>query len=156
MARGASNIVEVLMSLFVEAGGQSITKGGGGLLKNAARKIGWASKESEKGGRLKGHSLGGHAMGTGFGKAKNLQNYDPKNHHRDQMAAHYSRGSRSGSGLLAPPAKNTRPSSLFGRSSFQGANTISGDPNTRWVRNDNGPQRNSYAPQPRSFIRFGK
>lgn len=156
MSKGFGGIVETLMSLFVEAGGQSVTKGGGGLLKGAARKIGWASPEQEQGGRLKGHSLGGHSMGAGFGRAKNLGNYNPKTHHLDQMHAQLNRGSRSGSGALPPRPRNTRPTNLFGRSSFEGANTINGDPKTRWVKQGGNSGRNSYAPPPRSFIKFGK
>ena len=72
MSKGFSNSVEVVMSLFVEAGGAGVTRGGGGLLKNAARKIGWASSDTGSGGRLKGHRIGGHRMGAGFGRARGL------------------------------------------------------------------------------------
>lgn len=160
MAQGFANIVEVVMSLFVEIGGQGVTRGGGGLLRSAASRIGWASRSGGgRGGRLGGHSLGGHSMGSSFGGGGGLGHYDPKDHYRRSMAMHYSRGAYSGSGLGGPKQKPSRPAHLFGRSTFEGANSLSGDPNTRWVRQGGGRGpygAGSYSPTPRSFIRLNK
>ncbi len=156
MSKGFGNIVEVVMSLFVEAGGAGVTRGGGGILKNAARKIGWASSESSSRGRIGGHRIGGHRMGAGFGRARGLHNYDPKTHHLNMQSAHYSRGSRSGSGMLPPPRKSNKPASLYGRSGFQGAETLSGEAGTRWVRHGGYGGRGGYTPNPRSFIKYNR
>ena len=156
MSRGLGGIVETVMSLFVEAGGAGVRKGGGGLLMTAARSIGWANKSGGRGGRMAGHSLGGHRMGAGFGRGQDLSHYDPKTAHLQQQSAYYGSGAFSGSGLAPMKPRNTRPVALHGRSSFSGANTINGDPNNRWVRGGRGGNYGSYAPAPRSFIRFNK
>ncbi len=151
---GLQGLVQILMSVFVEAGGQGVTRGGKGILLSGLRKIGWAKSEEGSGGRLKGHRLGGHRMGSGIGGSRaNLSSYNPKDAHRNQLMADMNRGRRSGSDILRRKMGPQKPAHLFGRSVFQGADTLNGNPTNRWVRNRGGDRR-SPTPRPRSFIKF--
>ena len=154
MSAGISGLIQMLTSLFVEAGGQGVTRGGGGILLSGLRKIGWAKGGSGGGGgRLGGHSIGGHRMGSGVGRGGNLSNYNPKTAHRDQLQADMNRGRRSGSDMIKKKNGPNRPANLAGRSSFSGSETLSGNSTERWVRKGSS-QGKGYAPKPRSFIKF--
>jgi len=143
----------MLTSLFVEAGGQGVARGGGGILLSGLRKIGWAKGEAGESSRLGGHKLGGHRMGAGVGAKSNFGNYDPKTAHKDQLQADMNRGRRSGSDMIKKKSGPSRPANLAGRSSFSGAETLSGNSTDRWVRKG-GKQGKGYSPKPRSFIKF--
>ena len=150
------DLIQMLMSFFVEAGGQGIGRGGKGALMAGFRKIGWAKGGGGGGGksRLGGHSLGGHRMGSGVGRGgynSRTGKYNAKEALKAQMAADANRGRRSGSDQVKKKA-GSAPAHLHGRSSFSGTASISGNPNNRWVRNQRGG--GSYTPKPRSFIKF--
>ena len=146
------NILQVLMSFFVEAGGQGIGRGGKGMLLSGFRKIGWAKAEEGKGGRITGHKLGGHALGSGGTARANLTNYNPKTDLQDRMAADFNRGRRSGSDIKKASKKGNMPSHLHGRSVFTGAESLTGESTGRWVKQGNNSK--SVTRKPRSFIKF--
>lgn len=142
------------MSVFVETGGQGVTRGGKGILLSGLRKIGWAKSEEGGGGRLRGHRIGSHRMGSGVGGSRaNLSNYNPKEAHKSQLQSDMNRGRRSGSDILKRKGGQQRPPHLHGRSTFQGAETLTGNPTDRWVRGGKSGAK-SATPRPRSFIKF--
>ncbi|MFN8388923.1 MAG: hypothetical protein U0136_01375 [Bdellovibrionota bacterium] len=148
---GFNDLLQILVSFFVEAGGQGVSRGGKGIVLSGLRKIGWAKGGGGGGGRMRSHRLGGHRMGSGVGGARNLANYNPKNDLKARMAADANRGRRSGSGAKEYKPGGA-PAHLHGRSSFTAANTLSGNSGSRWVR---GKQtRGNGAPHPRGFIKF--
>ena len=151
MSAGIGSLIQVIMSILVEAGGQTASRGGGGLLLSAARKIGWANQKDEKEGRLKGHKIGGHTMGSGFGQRRDLVNYNPKEDHKRRLDSDMNRGRRSGSDILKRQTKKNKPSHLFGRPLFEGTESISGNPQSRWIKTTK--SRGSATPRPRSFIK---
>ncbi len=156
MAANFSGLIETLVSLFVDIGGNGAKSGGKGLLLAGARKIGWASGGggSTRGGRFSGHSLSGHRMGSGSGGARrNLTNYNPKNDYQQRASEHYNRGTRSGSGRHNSPYTSGQAPSLHGRSGFEDAGPLGRGNANRWIRNRNG-RAGSYTPRPRSFIKF--
>jgi len=148
---GLPNLLQVLMSFFVEAGGQGIGRGGKGMLLSGFRKIGWAKAEEGKGGRLKGHSLSGHSMGSGGTSRANLNNYNPKTDMKDRLAADANRGRRSGS-QPNKAAKKSMPAHLHGRSSFSASESLTGESSGRWIKQ--AQPGKSAARKPRSFIKF--
>ncbi len=143
---GVSDLVNILMSFFVEAGGQGVSRGGKGILLSGLRKIGWAKGGGGGGGRLRGHRIGSRGAGGGGGGGGRLGSY------KSRMNADANRGRRSGSGKGKGPGGKSQPAHLHGRSSFAGAQTLSGNGTTRWVKR--GGAARGYTPKPRSFIKF--
>ncbi|MBP9838170.1 MAG: hypothetical protein KBC84_05600 [Proteobacteria bacterium] len=150
----SSEIIKNLMSILVELGGAGIGKGGKNALVSGMRKIGWAKQDDGKGGsKLKGHSLGGHKMGSGLARgAVDLNNYDPKKAHIQRMAADQSRGKTSGTGIDGKKMSKGKPGKLFGRASFSGTESLTGNPKDKWVKAKG--TANTPTPKPRSFIKF--
>ena len=148
-----ADLLQILVSFFVEAGGQGVTRGGKGIFMSGMRKIGWAKGGGGGRGRLGGHSLGGHSLGSGgCGGGSDLSNYNPKEDLKQRQAASYNRGRRSGSDIIKRKGGSNRPAHLHGRSSFSGGQTLNGNSGSRWIRNSG--QRQSATPRPRSFIKF--
>ncbi len=149
------NLLQILVSFFVEAGGQGVSRGGKGMLLSGMRKIGWAKGGGGGGGRLGGHRMGGHSMGSGFGGGKGGRGgpYNPKTDLKERMKADANRGRRSGSGAGKQAGNGGKPANLHGRSTFTGGDTLSGQASSRWVRGPQGKAR-SYTPKPRGFIKF--
>lgn len=158
MASGLSQLIETIVSIFVDIGGNGVKHGGKGALLAGARKIGWASGGGgQSRGRFGGHRIAGHRMGTGFGGAgrPNLNNYNPAEDHKRRAAEQYNRGMMSGSGKATPKLRATAPTNLHGRSSFEDPGSpIGRGQNSRWIRHNRGGRGGSYTPRPRSFIRF--
>ena len=120
---GIQDLVECIVSVFVEVGGKTVQKGGMGIIGAAARKIGWASKKSANRGRgLGGHSISGHSMAQGFGRGRaewSYKGYDPKAEYKTATRDAYDQARMCGSGCMRfrSPQKG-QPSHLFGRTSF--------------------------------------
>ena len=123
----SSNFFNSILSVFFEAGGQGISRGGKGIALMGLRKIGWA-KDGEQKGRLQGLKIGGHKFGQGKKEIPQVK-------------------------LVNQKKETTKPKNLFGRQSFQGTNTISGNPEGRWNRHGNSDSK-SYSNNPRGFIKF--
>lgn len=152
-----SQLIETIVSVFVDIGGNSAKHGGKGLLLAGARKIGWASGGGgQSRGRFGGHRLAGHRMGTGFGGSRpNLTNYNPATDYKQRASDGYARAALSGTGNIAPKSRSSAPAHLHGRSSFEDPGSVIGRGNSsRWVRHQRYGRGNSYTPRPRSFIRF--
>jgi hypothetical protein len=149
-----NDLLQILVSFFVEAGGQGVSRGGKSVMLAGLRKIGWAKGGGGGGGRIKSHRLGGHRMGSGFGGGGGggLSNYNPKQDLKQRMQADFSRGRRSGSDIVKQKGGSQIPAHLHGRSSFTGADTLRGNSPSRWIRRNN-PGANGM-PRPRGFIKF--
>lgn len=122
-----SNFFNSILSVFFEAGGQGLSRGGKGVALMGLRKMGWA-KDKEQKGRLQGLKLGGHSFGQGKKEIPQTKSVQQKK-------------------------ESTKPKNLFGRQSFQGTNTISGNSQSKWIRNENNASK-SYSKNPRGFIKF--
>ena len=145
---GASDLIQILVSFFVEAGGQGVSRGGKGIGLAALRKIGWAKGGGGKGGRMRGLSIGrgGAAPANTYATKTSKQQARKK----PEML---SRGMRGVSAYDARNQKNNVSSSgLTGRTNFPGGGGYRGDSGGRYSRG--GGQGNSYTPKPRSFIKF--
>lgn len=121
------NFFDSIVSVFFAAGGKGLIGGSKNLALNGLRKIGWAKQEDQQQSRLKGHSIGGHSLGGGKKAIPQQLPFQQKK-------------------------QKSKPKKLFGRSTFQGADTLNGDSKDRWVRNKGNSK--SFTPKPRSFIKF--
>jgi len=145
---GASDLIQILVSFFVEAGGQGVSRGGKGIGLAALRKIGWAKGGGSKGGRMRGLSIGrrGSAPANTYATKSSKQQAKKK----PEML---NRGLRGVSAYDArKQGNNVSSSGLSGRNNFPGGGGFAGQPGSRYARGGRGG--NSYTPRPRSFIKF--
>lgn len=159
MASNLSSLIETIVSLFVDIGGNGAKHGGKGLLMAGARKIGWSSGGGggHSRGRFGGHSISGHRLGSGGGgvSRQSLNNYRPAEDYKQRSSEGYKKGMRSGSGMGGSYNPASQPTSLFGRSSFDNPGSATGrGSSSRWIKGGAHGRGGSYTPRPRSFIRF--
>ena len=145
---GASDLIQILVSFFVEAGGQGVSRGGKGIGLAALRKIGWAKGGGGKPSRLRGLSLGKRGTGAAAPAVPKKGRYQKK------QAAPLSRGLRGVSAYDAKKQGNVSSagSSLSGRNNFPGGGGFAGQSGNRFTKGARGP--GGYTPRPRSFIKF--
>ena len=110
------DLFETIISMSATVSAKAASEGGKVTALAAARKIGWASSSAGGGGGIRGHSIVGHKMASGFGKRRGLGNYDPKTEYSQSQKALYESAMLSGSGFSTRPIGYSKKTSLAGLS----------------------------------------